>query len=319
MPSIKNPRPSIRLARLDDSAAISEVHRSHVDRWDRQIGDERFDVGYAALSVDERWGFGGPWMSVETCAVHLNHLLINRCYPFVMQEGDRVVAEMELFVQREGPPYGLNCHVGLLYVHRDFTGGGRGRAMVDHARRFARGQRCDSLTVAARPENEGFYRKCGFDYGDTLVDVEAKAQAYAVEAKPLPRPLNPQSFVWGMDMKVGRYQSSGCHINFLAERQAVSIYGETDARAGFYTVEGQPAMLAEVSHHFANVNAAFAWTHGAGTRALVLALLSWLHRSGVPSANLTVPLKDYEAVRDALDDRIVGTRRALVYPLRGGT
>lgn len=95
----------IRPARLEDASQVCDVHRSHVDRWYRILGSEMHEVGYGSLSIGERWGFGGPWMSTETCAIHLNNMLLQRHYPIVAYRGHRVTGEMELFESREGNSY----------------------------------------------------------------------------------------------------------------------------------------------------------------------------------------------------------------------
>ncbi len=79
----ESPKLHIRLARLEDTAGVTAVHCSYTDKWTRAIGAETDVVPYDSLSIAERWGFGGPWMSVETCAIHLNHMLLKRHYPMV--------------------------------------------------------------------------------------------------------------------------------------------------------------------------------------------------------------------------------------------
>ena len=63
-------RIDVRPAALADAAAISAIHCSHVETW-RQGGEGK-PAPYATLPLYERWLHGGPWMSVETCTVHLN-------------------------------------------------------------------------------------------------------------------------------------------------------------------------------------------------------------------------------------------------------
>ena len=65
----------VRLASLDDVPDIVKVYCSSVSKWVRRIGEKEIEVRYEDLTVDERWSHGGPWMSVETCAIHINYLL----------------------------------------------------------------------------------------------------------------------------------------------------------------------------------------------------------------------------------------------------
>lgn len=75
----------IRPATLADAAAITAVHCSHVEIWRR--GGKGEPASYASLSLYDRWLHGGPWMSVETCAVHLNRWL-RAGHPVLVAEGE---------------------------------------------------------------------------------------------------------------------------------------------------------------------------------------------------------------------------------------
>ncbi len=57
----------VREATLDDVRDIVAVHLTSPDR--------PFTEPVERLSIAERCSYGGPWMSVETCAIHLNNLL----------------------------------------------------------------------------------------------------------------------------------------------------------------------------------------------------------------------------------------------------
>lgn len=59
------------------------------------------EASYEELSVEERWSHGGPWMSIETCSIHLNYLLTNNQYPLVAEINGRIVGELELYIGEE--------------------------------------------------------------------------------------------------------------------------------------------------------------------------------------------------------------------------
>jgi predicted GNAT family acetyltransferase len=305
----------LRLARLEDAAQITAIHQSHIPRWYRMIGDVTYDVSYDNLTIDERWGFGGPWMSAESCVIHLNNMLLRRCVPIVAQAGDQVVAEMELFIGREGPPYFKNCHIGLLYVHKDFTGRGIGRKMVEKAADIARQNDCDTLTVSAVPACEKFYRKCNFSFEDAMVEIEAHVRRYPADAIALPPPVNLQSFTWAMDMKIGRYQSSSYHVFEISDAYALPVFHGVDIHRAAFSVDGNPSMFAAVNHPDAGFVAAVGWTAGADIRSLVAAELTWFERLGLKTANFLLSRKDYDILGDQVEHRLVGQRGALVYRL----
>jgi len=76
----------IRKATLDDVNGIVDVHTS---------GEE-----LSSLSVGERYLRGGPWMSVETCSIHINALLLENQLPAVAELDGRIVGEAEAFFSR---------------------------------------------------------------------------------------------------------------------------------------------------------------------------------------------------------------------------
>ncbi len=305
---------TIRLARLDDAAAITRIHMSHVPQWYREADGEHCDVGYDALTLDERYGFGGQWMSTETCAIHLNNLLLNHYLPFVAEVDGMPAAEMELFVGREGTPYGKNCHIGLLYVHKDYAGRGIGTMMVEKALQYAKKNRCDSLTVSAAQATEGFYRQRGFSFRDALVEIEALPGDYLVDVAPLPPPLSMQSFTWGMDMKIGRLQSSTYHVFEMADQLSIASCRNVQRHTQYLTVNGHPAVLSCHSPQPGNAIVR-GWSSEADAPDLVFAALSKASAMGLRSANMLLSRKDYDRVESLIDARLIGTRRTLMIKL----
>jgi GNAT superfamily N-acetyltransferase len=304
----------LRLARLDDTAAITEVHASHVRQWCRKLGDETYEVSPDSLTVDERWGFGGPWMSVETCAVHLNNLLLRRYLPVIAEQDGRVVAEMELFTGREGPRYGKNCHIGLLFVHRDFIGRGIGKKLVSRAVEMAKERDCDTLTVTSQEIHESFYRRCGFAFGDTQVLIEVYPGKRPVEIVKLAPQVSAQSFAWGMDMAIGRIQSSALHLFECAESFAIPTYAEITKRMEYLKVGGVDTMIAHVLHNSGRTMVC-AWSRGASTSDVVDAALTVMDDAGVGTAYMYLYKKDYEAIEGRSDMRLIGHRRTLTMKL----
>jgi GNAT superfamily N-acetyltransferase len=156
---------SIRPATLADAAAISAVHCSTVDEWrdpyTRQPADE------ATLDLFGRWYNGGDWMSVETCAIHLNGMLLHGHLPLVAENSAAagsgcIIGEAEYYVNREPAPFGPHLHLSVLYIHRDWQGQGVGRALIEAGVERARALGCHALTTQPEPERTGFYRRVDF-------------------------------------------------------------------------------------------------------------------------------------------------------------
>lgn len=92
---------NIRVASIDDVEGIVQVHCSGIDRWVRHTNAGAVEVNYDDLSVAERFRHSDPWMSVETCAIHLNNLLTNGQYPLIAELNGRIVGEVEIYVCSE--------------------------------------------------------------------------------------------------------------------------------------------------------------------------------------------------------------------------
>ena len=74
----------VRQAGLDDTGAISAFFARKFPSGSASTQQGQVeDVPYEALTIYERWLHGGPWMSVETCAILLNHLLLGAGIPLV--------------------------------------------------------------------------------------------------------------------------------------------------------------------------------------------------------------------------------------------
>ena len=168
-------KPRVRLATLDDVRGIVDVHCSDVKRWYKRVGGRRAEARYEDLSVEERFEHGGPWMSVETCAVHLNYVLVSGQHPLVAELEGKIIGELELYVGEECGRLGKTAFIDVLEVHRDYRRRGVGRALVEGARRIAVEEGCETLSVWPEERAVGFYRKCGLGeevYGIVHVVVD---------------------------------------------------------------------------------------------------------------------------------------------------
>lgn len=117
---------AVRQATLEDTAAISALHTARVAVWQRLDADGRVEtVPYPSLSIVERWLHGadghGPWMSAETAAIFLNHLLLGAGLPLVACDIDRaaagepreavIVGYCEAYINSEPDPFGVHLHI----------------------------------------------------------------------------------------------------------------------------------------------------------------------------------------------------------------
>ena len=186
----------VRKATLDDVKGIVDVHTAGED--------------LSGLSVGERYLRGGPWMSVETCSIHINALLLENQLPVVAELDGRIVGEAEVFFSEEslGGKTRRIAHLDVIEVHPDFRWKGIGRALVEFVEEIARERRAEFITTQPEEGAVGFYRKLGFDellYEGILVEVPA-GEFESAEVKPLG--FFPWEAVKSLELVAGRFQSS---------------------------------------------------------------------------------------------------------------
>ncbi|RLF04768.1 MAG: GNAT family N-acetyltransferase [Thermoprotei archaeon] len=172
--------PHVRIASLDNVKGIVEVHCSDVEKWWKFVNDKKIEASYDELTVEERYVHGGPWMSVETCSIHINNLLVNDQYPLVAELDGKIVGELELYIGEEKGGLGKYGFIDILEVHRDYRRKGIGRALVNEAFEISKRQGCETLAVWPAKEAVGFYKKCGLDkvaYNIVYLEIDLKKQS----------------------------------------------------------------------------------------------------------------------------------------------
>lgn len=151
----------IRKASLTDYERIWQVHASDIDQWVDECGQVDLQV-WQRTSMAERWLAGGPWMSPETCAIHLNALLLAGQTPLVASRGQKLLGEAELWLGQDRTLGGLTLNISVLYVHRQARGQGVGSALLTETLRRARVYDCSAVTVHnPSPQAEHLYRRFG--------------------------------------------------------------------------------------------------------------------------------------------------------------
>ncbi len=185
-----------RKATLDDVKAIVGVHTAGED--------------LSGLSAGERYLRGGPWMSVETLAIHINNLLLEGQLPLVAGLDGKTVGEAEVFFSEE-PLDGKTtriAHLDVIEVHPDFRGQGVGRALVGFIEAVAREEGVEFITTQPDEDATGFYKKLGFNellYEGLLVEIPS-GEFKPAGVKPL------RYFQWetvkSLELVAGRFQSS---------------------------------------------------------------------------------------------------------------
>ncbi|MBN1873223.1 MAG: GNAT family N-acetyltransferase [Anaerolineae bacterium] len=193
---------TVRLATLSDVRAITGIHCSTVKMWhDPKSGRVK---QYEDLDLFGHWCNGGPWMSVELCAIHLNALLLRGHLPLVAEVAGQVVGEAEFLIDQEPPPFGPCLHLSILYVHQDMQHKGVGRALLAAGEQHAR--TLGLMTLTTQPESEAvdFYTRAG--YSLWLRGQEMQLKAEGVPPTSLKTVDVNTELPVGLALRVGRYQ-----------------------------------------------------------------------------------------------------------------
>ncbi|WP_456366768.1 N-acetyltransferase family protein [Thermococcus sp.] len=186
----------IRKAALDDVKAIVDVHTAGED--------------LSGLPLGERYLRGGPWMSVETCSIHLNNLLLEGQLPVVAELEGKIVGEAEVLFSEEPLREKTRriAHLDVIEVHPSFRRRGIGRALLGFVEEAAKGMEAEFITTQPDEEAKGFYRRLGFDeliYNGLLVEIPT-SNFEPADVKPLRH--FPWEAVESLELVAGRFQSS---------------------------------------------------------------------------------------------------------------
>ena len=156
----------VRQALLADVYAITDCYCSNVEGgvFTRRNSDgTRTVMPYQELGLAERYMNGGAWMSVETCAVWLAHLLRHDdCIPLVVEADGVVVGEAEAVIGHEPAPYGKHIHITSLCIHAEAQRQGYGSALVNYIKQMASVTHAERVTVNFSPAANEFLTLHGF-------------------------------------------------------------------------------------------------------------------------------------------------------------
>lgn len=204
----------VRQATLADTFAITDIHCSNVDGGvftRRNFDGTRTPVPYEELSLFERYMSGGPWMSVEMCAVWLAHLLRHGDeIPLVAEADGIVLGEAEITIGNEPQPYGRHLSIATLKVHRqagEDLQHALEHALMEYVKEMARVMRVQHV-LAPHPVPNDLYQQHQFQ----ALIVRRQAIVTAKEGRVVYKALPVTDFgpeqIDGWYMPYGRFQSA---------------------------------------------------------------------------------------------------------------
>lgn len=287
---------SVRGAQLDDTGAISALWRARITNWQRlDEGGHVQDVPYEALTIYERWLHGGPWMSIETGALHLSHLLRGGVLPVVALIDGRVCAYAEAYPGIEPDPFGAHLHITHPVVCDE--GLGIEAAFIAHWHERAKALKLPRLMVSfALDDMRARYTAHGFTPLATVRRYSIPARTgqgfYRVTPHDDPNPAQ----IKGWSMPIGRTGSARQQWETLWPRtwDALPEIAARKTYRLYINAAGQEALLHCQPQFYAPRTAEIAcWSPRPLTGQLLTALRDWAHREGFRS--LMLPLGDETA------------------------
>lgn len=271
---------TVRQAILADAAAISALHNATISEWTRRLPDgSSAPAAPEELSLFERWLVGGPWTSVEMCAVHIANLLrVADGIPIVAEIDGQVGAEAELFIWREPEPFGHHINISKLTVHPAWAGENLAGALVSYIHNIAQAIRARRITVADAEADAAFYEAQHFARAHTgqrhLIATQTGRVFYqAAELKN----FDPAQIA-NWHMPLGRLQSARQEWDRMAPDfwNSVPEIVEVESARLHLTVTGQEAFaLMQQDREIRDRVHAFVWTRRPINSLLLMALRDW--------------------------------------------
>ncbi len=279
--------PHLRQATLDDTQAISALFRSHISVWQRLTEEGRVeDVPYETLTIYERWLHGGPWMSVETGAIQLNHLLLGAGFPVVGEQDGQVFAYAEAYRGVEPAPFGDHLHLGQLIIHQQHKSDGLDHALLEHLLEQAKVFKCARLTancVANDTDTSALYTRCGMQPVARVMRLSMPAKTGQVFYRAVEHTAADAEHITDWHMPVGRLGSARQQWETLWPRlwNALPQIRERRTHRLRFSAAGQDAFLCcQQQLYDARSADIYCWSPKLLSGQLLTAIRDWAHREG---------------------------------------
>lgn len=288
---------TVRLALLQDVQTIVAVHTSHVTEWKR-IDRQYIPTSYDELPLFERWQHGGPWMSVETCAVHIHRLLAGSGTPLVAELDGRVLAEAEVYESDEAAPFNRCLHLATVCTHQSNLKRGLGSALLTYIAQMAGLMGCRRVTLAqaANVELPSFYAERGFRLMHSARRIQFSTHTGRAVFQSAPFTNTDPAQIKGWHMPLGRYQAARQEWEALFPHEwAAGIPELIDARMAHLklTVAGQNALVYLRESDEPGVCDLACWSARPLTAPLVTALRDCAAREGFSTIQTLVSDADW--------------------------
>lgn len=274
---------TVRQATLADAASITALNNANIDAWTRRdLDGDPVPTPYEDLTLFERWLVGGPWASVEMCAVHLANLLRgSEGIPLIAEIEGQVGAEAEVFIGREPEPFGHHINVSRLTVHPDYTNSGLSSALLTYIQQIAEAIRCRRVTVANGDPDAALLEHHRYQRAHTGQRVTINAQEGRVFYKAQELTAFAPEQIAGWHMPLGRYENAREAWDRMPPGfwNSVPEIVEPESARLHVTVTGQEAyVLMQQDRTDPTRVHVFCWSRRPVNNLLIMALRDWAAR-----------------------------------------
>ncbi|NLX11814.1 MAG: GNAT family N-acetyltransferase [Chloroflexi bacterium] len=299
---------TVRQANLSDASSITALNNRLIARWVRYgIDNEELPTGYDDLTLFERWLQGGPWSSIEMCAVHIASLLRGTDgIPLVAEVEGEVGAEAEIFIGQEPEPFGHHINVSRLAVHPELADIGLGSALLTYILQIAAAIRCRRVTVADASDDAALYEHHRFHRAHSGQRLAISAQEGRVFYRATELTSFQPELIKGWHMPLGRYQNARQEWERIVPGfwNSVPEIVEPEAARLSLTITGQEAYaLMQADRYDPSRVHVYLWSKRPINHLLVMALRDWAARQGYETLvafawDYVIPLLEVDAAPD---------------------
>ena len=284
----------VRQATLDDTRQIVSLFTGRVSIWQRlNARGQVEDLPYDALTIYERWLHGGAWMSLETGAIWLSHILSGNGLAYVMDDGGRLLAYAEAFRNRELRPMGAHLHLAEMLVDERCADDAHHR-LADAILSDARG--AGKLSVAHPDYDQDratYYRKYfGASEAFRLARYSIAAQVGQSFYKSQPYEKTDASQIDDWAMAVGRWTSPRAlwESEWIEHWSSIPQIIERSKQRHYINASGHEALVCFHRQQYNERNAeVYCWSPRNLSTQLLVAIRDMGHRLGYRSLTLALP------------------------------
>jgi hypothetical protein len=270
------------------------------------------DLPYAELTIYERWLHGGPWMSLETGALWLSHLIRGDVLPLVLEDSGHLRGYAEAYPGQEPEPFGRHWHIGQPVTVPD-DDDARDALLQELIQRAESAGRMTASCTAYDEATQALYKRYAFSAVQSVQQVQVSARGGSVGFyKVTAHPQADYDQLDGWHMPLGRTQSARQHWEELwpALWDAIPRMKERQLHRLHFSASGQVAFVCYQQQLYNPRSArVYCWTPKPMSSQLLNAIRDRAHKEGYR----TLILEVRETIAEMLGDHEDTPRQQTIF------